>query len=413
MISSPTRGAVYLDHNAGAPLSTAASQAMARALEMAGGSWGNPSSPHAFGHRARLALEDARRDVASLIGARASEIVFVSGGTEADNLAIRGAAAAIETAGGTQGLRHLVTTAVEHPAVLEPCRHLASRGWRLTVLPVDAHGCVQTVAMEKAFAQEPALISVMAANNETGTLQPLGQIARLARQTAAVLHVDAAQAAGRIRLDVRELDVDLVSISSHKIGGPAGIGALYVREGTPLEPLILGGGQEGRRRAGTELPALAAGFAAAAKDASSRLANEAVRLADLRNKMERRLAGLIAGIRFNGSGGSAGRLPSTSSMMIPGIAHESLVIAMDLRGFAISTGSACSTGSSRPSHVLAAMGMSADEAASTVRVSFGASTRQDELDAFVQTLAEVAADLTAGGSAKGAAPPVGVAGGSL
>jgi len=383
-MNSP-RTRLYLDFNATAPLCDAAREAMDDALHGPLGGTGNPSSPHAFGHEARLVLEAARREVAALVDGRPSGVVFVSGGTEADNLAIQGVARARIAAGKAPG--HIVTSAVEHPAVLATCRYLESTGWRLTVLPVDTHGRVDPAAARAALTPGTALVSIMAANNETGVLQPIDAIAEVTRSAGVPLHVDAVQAAGRVGLE--RLDADLISISSHKIGGPAGIGALCVREKTPLAPLLLGGGQERRLRAGSEAPILAAGFGAAARWALGRPG--AAVMADLRDTMERTLTDMIGedGIRINGAG--APRLPNTSSVSFAGADAQAIVIGMDLLGYAISTGSACSTGSARPSHVLAAMGLSEEAAASTIRVSIGPSTPRDGMNGFVRALAGVVA----------------------
>ena len=378
-------GRIYLDHNATSPLLDRARRAMARALEEPWGASGNASSPHAYGHEARLALEQARSDVASLIGAKPREVVFVSGGTEADNLAVQGAARAADSPG------HLITCAVEHPAVLAPCRYLESAGWRVTVLPVDGQGVVDPDDVRTALSPDTRLVSIMAANNETGVLQPLEAIGSLAREAGVPMHVDAVQAAGRVPVNVRQAAVDYLSISSHKMGGPIGIGALFVREGAPLAPLILGGGQEGKRRAGTEAPALAAGFAAAAAAARDGACGPPAGLRDRMEEMIRERLGGLCRVRINGLG--APRLPNTSSLTFEGIDAEALVIRMDLAGFAISTGSACSTGSSRPSHVLAAMGLGSEGIASTVRISLGPANTREEIDALVAALEAALADL--------------------
>ncbi len=383
--SDPRR--VYLDHNATTPLLDVAREAMARALEESASRWGNPSSPHAFGHEARLALEGAREEVAGLIGAPSEDVVFVSGGTESDNQAIRSATAAYEERHGSAG--HIVTSAVEHPAVMESCRHLGEHGWRVTYLPVDAQGRVDPGDLRSALRPDTALVSLMAVNNETGVIQPYEESVRVAREAGVAVHVDAVQAAGRIPLEVRSLGVDLLSISAHKLGGPAGIGCLYIRERERFRPLILGGGQEGKRRAGTEAALLAVGFGAAARAARAGLPDEPARLGRLRDGMEAELARRVEGIRFNGSG--ARRVSGTSSVTIPGMRNESLVILMDLAGFAISTGSACSTGAARPSHVLPAMGLTEEAAGSTVRVSLGPSTTRAQVEAFTGKLVEATA----------------------
>jgi len=379
---------VYLDHNATAPLLDAARDAMVAAL---GRPAGNPSSPHAFGGAARLDLESSRREVAALLGGDEHEIVFVSGGTEADNLAIQGSARAWTAAGRAPG--HLIASAVEHPAVIESCRYLESTGWRLTLMPVDRAGRVAPSELRAALRSDTALVSIMAANNETGALQPIEELAEVCRAAGIPMHVDAVQAAGRLPLDVRRLGADMVSISAHKMGGPVGIGGLWVKGSRSVKPLLLGGGQEARRRPGTEPVALAAGFAAAVRSARERLADSSIQR--LRDRMERELAGAIPGLVVNAAG--ATRLSNTSSLTLPGVDAEAMVIRMDLAGFAISTGSACSTGAARPSHVLAAMGLNRDQSASTIRVSLGQSTTSDDIETFVPALSAAAAALRGAG----------------
>jgi len=378
---------VYLDHNASSPLLPEASAAMALAIGEAAQRWGNPSSPHAFGHEARLELERCREEVGRLIGAAAREILFVSGGTEADNLAIQGVARSWRGRGRPPG--HIVTSSVEHPAVLGACRHLAASGWSITILPVGSRGLVDPDEALQALRPDTALMSIMAANNETGVLQPIHAIAKGAREAGVPVHVDAVQAVGRVPLNVEELGADLVSISSHKIGGPVGIGALWVGEGVPLTSLLFGGGQERRLRPGTESPLLACGFAAAAR--ATRERRFPPRPSALRDRLEKGLTDRFEWMQVNGA--SAPRLPNTSSLTFPGLDNEALVMKLDLLGFAISTGSACSTGSTRPSHVLAAMGLSADEIASTVRVSLGPSTTEAQVDALVEAFGRVVPEL--------------------
>ena len=379
------RRRVYLDNNATAPLLEAAREAIESAMRAV--AFGNPSSPHAFGHEARLALEESRRELAAWLAVDPGELVFVSGGTESVNLAIQGAARAWTASGKPPG--HIVTSAVEHPAVLESCRYLESTGWRLTILAVDGQGRVDPAALRSALSPDTALVSIMAANNETGVLQPGAEIAAVTRQAGVPLHVDAVQAAGRIACKPASIGADYVSISSHKMGGPVGIGALWVREGAPIKPLLLGGGQERRRRPGTESVMLAAGFAAAARAATQ--TPMASKVEEIRLWMERTLMERLPSTRINGR--QAPRLPNTTSLTFPGVDNETLVIRMDLEGFALSTGSACSTGSSRPSHVMAAMGLSAADAASTVRISLGPASTMPEIEELVETLCAVVTDL--------------------
>jgi len=360
-----------MDHNATSPLREPARKALIEALTRYPG---NPSSPHASGHEARVALEDARAAIATNLGVDAAEICFVSGGTEANNMAFYGA-----TALRKRG--HLIVSAVEHSSVMEPAGRLESQGWKVTRIPVDRQGRVDPDAVRKAVRSDTALISVMAANNETGVLQPIDQLGAVARRAKVPLHVDAAQLAGRLHFAPRELGISLASISSHKMGGPAGVGALYIEAGLQLAPLLLGGGQERRMRPGTEPVALAIGFAAAIG------AGGWIETEILRDMMEAAVREKVPSVRING--GEAPRLPNTSSLLMPGVPSEPLVIRMDLRGYAISTGAACSSGAARPSHVLAAMGLSAEASRCTVRISLGPSNTQEEVAGFARILSEV------------------------
>ncbi len=372
---------IYLDHNATTPLAPQAREAMRARLDE-GDSLGNPSSPHRAGHRARILLEEAREEVAALIGLPASGLVFTSGGTEADNQAIVGRARWRER---SIGRGSIVTSAIEHPAVLEPCALLESEGWRIVRVGVDGSGRVDPGAVAAACAADTALISVMAANNETGVLQPIAEIGRIARARGIPLHVDAVQAVPWGVLDAG-IDVDALTLSAHKMGGPPGIGAIWMREDFGCEPLIRGGRQERGRRAGTEAVIAAAGFAAAARAAAGDT-GRAARIGALRDRLERELIAIAPSSRVNGA--DAARLPNTTSLTIPGTDQEAIVIAMDLRGVAISTGSACSTGSSRPSHVLTAMGLAPDRMRSTVRWSLGPETGAEMIDAACEAFAAV------------------------
>jgi len=382
--------AIYLDHNATTPLTTDSRDAMRAFLEAEEGveHVGNPSSPHVPGHRARLRLEEARAEVARLVGGADSGLVFTSGGTESDNLAILGHAFRVER---DSGPGHIITTAIEHPAVLEPCAFLERRGWRVTRVPVDASGVVDPDDIRKSCGPETSMISVMLANNETGVVQPLAPISRMARDAGAALHVDAVQAAPWLAIDVGDPAVDFLSFSSHKMGGPGGIGALWVREGAPLDPLIRGGRQERGRRAGSEAILIAVGFAAAARSVRGD-SGRADRARGLRDRFEGSIlalagAGSIPPCTVNGDG--APRLPNTSSLTFAGCDNEAVVIAMDLKGVALSTGSACSTGSARPSHVLSAMGLPTEAVRGTLRFSLGRETTLGMLEAAVRALGEV------------------------
>ena len=353
-----TRG-IYLDHNATAPLRPEAAAALCRALEVTG----NASSVHGYGRRARALIEDARERLAAFVGARPAELIFTSGGTEANNMALRGLAAG-----------RILVSAGEHDSVLN-----AVPG--ATRIPLGADGLVDLDALRELLAEgpEPALVSVMLANNETGVIQPMARIVALAREGGALVHSDAVQAAGKIPLDFATLGVDLLSLSAHKLGGPPGVGALVIAEGARCDPLLRGGGQERRRRAGTEnLPGIA-GFAAAA--AAAELDRFAA-LASLRDELERRLRAAAPEVKVYGAGSP--RLPNTSCFGLPGLAAETQVMALDLAGVAVSAGAACSSGKVAPSHVLRAMGVDEAEAGAAIRVSLGWDSRAEDIERFLE-----------------------------
>lgn len=370
----PTR--FYFDHNATTPLLPDVLHAVTAALAE---SFGNASSIHYPGQQAKLVLEQARRQVAELVGAKASEIVFVSSGTEANNLALFGCLNPGD---------HLITSAIEHPAVLAPCARLQQLGVAVSYVKPDANGCVDPDDIRRAIRPQTRLISVMHANNETGAVQPLREIAGIARQAGVLLHSDGVQTCGRLALDLKDLGVDLYSLSGHKLYAPKGVGALYVREGVTLNPLILGGRHERGRRAGTENVPGAAGFGCAAQWAASNLQKESGRLAGLRDRLERAIQSLAPDVVVNAAG--APRLPNTTNLCFSGISGEALVIALDLRGFAVSSGSACSSGAVEPSHVLLAMGLTPEQARSSVRFSLGYSNTEEQVDALAEAVAEAA-----------------------
>jgi cysteine desulfurase len=353
--------AVYLDWNATAPARPEAVEAVLHAMREVG----NPSSVHRFGRAARKLVEEAREEVAALVGAAPANVIFTSGGTEANNLALRGC-----------GDRRLIVSAVEHgaPALM--------RDAGAVILPVDGEGVVDLDALEDALrkAGKPALVSIMRANNETGVLQPVAEATEIAHRHGALVHCDAVQAAGKIPFDLAALGVDLASFSAHKLGGPQGVGALVLREDRPLDAQNLGGGQERGRRSGTENVAGIAGFGAAARAARQGLRDYA-RIAGLRDELERRIGQIAQDRRVLGAG--AERLPNTSCLTMPGVKAETQVMAFDLEGVAISAGSACSSGKVSASHVIAAMGVPEDEALTAVRVSLGWSTTPAEVDRFV------------------------------
>jgi cysteine desulfurase len=366
----------YFDHNATTPVAPEVLETMVSCL---GQVYGNASSIHHFGQAAKQRLEAARRQVAALIHASANDIVFTGGGTEADNLAVLGVVHA-----AARRPVHVVTSAMEHPAVLAPCRQLEAAGVEVTRLRVGQAGVVSSDDVERALRPETVLVSIMHANNELGTIQPIAEIARIARAAGVPLHVDGVQALGKIAVDVDALGVDLYSMSGHKLYAPKGVGALYVRKGTRLAPVIFGGHHERDRRPGTEnVPGIAA-FGAAAELAGRSLAADGERLSMLRDRLEKAVLETIPGTGVNGS--KWNRTPNTSNLYFDGIDGEALVIALDLRGFAVSTGAACSSGAIAPSHVLTAMGVSADRARASMRFSLGRGNDVAQIDALVEAL---------------------------
>jgi cysteine desulfurase len=367
---------IYLDHNATTPL---VSPALDRFCRMAADVWGNASSVHHFGQQAKAVLDGARASMAALLGAEPSEVVFTGGGTEGDNAAVRGAMEALEPA----GRRHLIISSIEHEAVLQTAKALARRGIRVTHLPVGESGVVEPDALAAALTDDTALVSVMHANNEIGTLQPIAALAALARGRGALFHTDAVQTAGKLPLDVAALGIDLLSISAHKFGGAKGAGALWIRRGVRLGPFMTGGRQERNRRAGTEnVPALAA-MGAAADHARQTMAANAPRVTALRDRLEQGILARVPGTAVNGSGP---RVPNTTNISVDRVESESLLIALDLEGVAVSSGSACSSGTLEPSHVLKAMGFPHARTLNSLRFSLGASTTEAEIDHVVSVL---------------------------
>lgn len=361
---------LYFDHNATTPLAPEVTDAFADATREL---WGNASSVHAGGRAAREALDQSRREIARALNAHADEIVFTSGGTESDNLAIFGSLC--------DRSKHVITTAIEHPAVLEPCRQLPN----VTYLRPDRDGIVRPEQVRDALRPDTALISVMHANNETGALQPVWEIASIAREHGITIHSDGVQAFGRVDTDVHKMGVDLYSISGHKRYAPKGIGAVFVRKGVKLQPLLFGGRHERERRAGTENVPLAVAFARAVALGSDQ------DTAGLRDYFERVLLQEFEGVEINCR--EVTRIPNTSNVTFPGVSGEAIVIALDLRGIAVSSGSACSSGSSEPSHVLLQMGRSREAARSTVRFSFGRCNTRSDVDELIGALRQVVAKL--------------------
>jgi cysteine desulfurase len=370
---------VYLDHNATTPLDPRVLDAM---LPFLRDDFGNPSSLHWFGQRARGAVEEARAQVAELVAADPAEIVFTSGGSESDNAALRGA-----TAKARPPRAGIVCTAIEHHAVLNAAKALGEEGRPLAIVRVGEDGVVDPEDLAACVGDTTALVSVMLANNETGVLQPVAEAARIAHARGSLIHCDAVQGAGKVVVDARALDVDLLTLSAHKIYGPKGVGCLYVRRGTPLAALVRGGGQERNRRAGTENVAGVVGFGAAAALARQSLPADAVRLAALRDRLEARLLA-IPGARRNGEGT---RVPNTTNVSFAGVEAEGLLIALDLEGIAVSTGAACAAGGVEPSHVLRAMGFPPERVQSSLRLSLGRGTTEADVDRAADVIAAVVA----------------------
>jgi cysteine desulfurase len=374
----------YFDHNATTPPDPQVREAVMRALTE---DFGNPSSVHHFGQRAKAVLDEARSAIADLIGAEPGEVVFTSGGTEADNLALRGAAEAAEPG----GRHHLITSAIEHEAVLNTVKALTKRGWTTTVLPVDASGIVSPAALASAMTRETAVVSVMHANNEIGTIQPIADLAAIAHEFGAVFHTDAVQSVAKIPVNVRTLGVDLLSLSAHKFNGPKGTGALWIRRGTRLVSTMTGGKHERNRRGGTENVPGVAGMGVAARLARQKLATESPRIATLRDRLERGVLATVTGTVVNGA--LDARVPNTTNISFDGVEAESLLIALDLEGFAVSTGSACSSGTLEPSHVLRAMGLPSHRTQNSIRFSLGLGNDEAQVDALLAKLPSVVGKL--------------------
>lgn len=369
---------VYLDHAATTPVD---SRVFASMLPYYTEHAGNASSMHGFGQEARNAVEQARREVAALIDARPAEIVFTSGATEADNLAVLGVALATENRG-----RHIITSAIEHHAVLEACRVLERRGYAVTYVPADGRGIVDPADVRRSLRPDTVLISIMAANNEIGTLQPIAEIGRLARERSVLFHTDATQMVGALPLRVDDIPVDLLSMSAHKRYGPKGVGALYVRAGTPLAAVQVGGSQERGRRGGTENVPGIVGFGAAIRVAGEVMEQERARLEHFRDQIIRDALAL-PGASLNGD--PERRLPNNINLSFEGTDSQSLVIGLDLRGVAISSGSACTSGSVEPSHVLASLGLPPARASAAVRLTLGRGTSEADVAYALDALRDV------------------------
>ena len=376
---------IYLDYAATTPTHPEVVKAMLPCFTDA---FGNPSSIHSYGQEAKGAVDEARIKLAELIGAGSEEIVFTSGGTEADNYALKGVAYANEQKGN-----HIITTPIEHHAVTEACRFLEKRGFKVTYLPVDRYGLVDPQDVKRAITDKTILISVMHASNEVGTIEPVGEIGKIAREAGVYFHSDAVQTVGHIPVNVDELKVDLLSISAHKLYGPKGVGALYVRKGTRLTSLIHGGGQEKKRRAGTEnIPAIV-GLGKAVELARHDLGEEARRLSYLRDKLVKGLGERIDHIHLNGH--PSQRLPNNVNVSVDFAEGESMVLNLDLEGICVSTGSACSSASLEPSHALLALGLSPEQAHGSLRFSLGRENNEEDVERVLEVLPGIVARLRA------------------
>src|SRR5271156_2596587 len=369
---------IYLDHNAGAPLRTEAAAAISRLLQDAGG---NPSSVHRAGQRSRRMLEAARAQVAAMVGAEPRQIVFTSGGTESNNLAIFGAITAASRR------RKIISSEIEHSSILAPLTELERRGFDVVRIAPDSNGRVDAARVVAALNSETALVTLGLANSEVGTIQDLAPLASACKESGALFHVDAAQAVGRIAVDVAALGCDLMTLSGHKLGAPAGIGALYVRDFARIAPVAFGGPHENGMRAGTPNLLGAVAFGAAAEAAMDSMGAESERIGSLAASLLNRLRKAIPGLRLNGP--MSGRLPNTLNLTFPGVLGESMLIALDLEGVEVSMGSACAAGAVEVSHVLRAMGRSVADARSSLRISLGWNTTPDEIDTVAEVIPAV------------------------
>ena len=377
---------IYLDYAATTPTHPDVVKAM---LPYFGEVFGNPSGIYADGQEAKGTIEETRAKLADFIGARSSEeIVFTSGGTEADNFALKGVAYANESRGN-----HIITSSIEHHAVIETCKFLEGRGFSVTYIPVDEYGLVDPDDVKKAISGKTVLISVMHANNEIGTIEPIAEIGRIAREAGVYFHTDAVQTTGHIPLDVNELEVDLLSMSAHKLYGPKGIGALYIRKGTKLVSFMHGGGQERRRRASTENVPGIVGFGEAVELATREMSEEAERLTRLRDRLIKGLLERIDHARLNGH--PLKRLPNNVNMSVDFVEGESMCLNLDLEGISVSTGSACSSASLEPSHVLLALALTHEQAHGSLRFTMGKWTAEDDIERVLDVLPRIVAKLRA------------------
>ncbi len=376
---------IYLDYAATTPTHP---EVIAAMLPYFNDSFGNPSSIHSFGQEARAAIESARDKIATLIGARSEEIVFTSGGTEADNFALKGIAYANRNKGS-----HIVTSSIEHHAVMETCKSLERQGITVTYLPVDEYGLVDPDDVKKAITDKTILVSILHASNEIGTIEPIAEISRVVKGAGIYFHTDAVQTVGHIAVGVNELGVDLLSISGHKLYGPKGVGAIYIRKGTKLRPFMHGGEQERKRRAGTNNVPGIVGFGKAADIAQQEMSDEARQLTRLRDKLIQGLWGRIDHIRLNGH--PLKRLPNNVNVSIDFVEGESMCLNLDLEGIGTSTGSACTSSSLEPSHALLALGLSPEQAHGSLRLTLGKWTTDEEIERVLEVLPRIIAKLRA------------------
>lgn len=378
---------IYLDHNATTPVDAAVLEAM---LPFFAGDFGNASSIHTFGQRARAAVETAREQVAALINARAQELVFTSGGTESDNHAIFGILAAALAAPST-AQPHIITTSIEHEAVLNACQALEKQGAAVTYLQVSRDGLIDLDQLREAVRPETVLITVMQANNELGTVQPLAEIGEFAAERDIYFHTDAVQSVGKIPVDVKALQLDLLALSGHKLYAPKGVGAIYIKGGTRLKQLLYGGHHQRGFRPGTENVPGIVGLGKAAELARTSLVADSARISSMRDKLESGLLSCVPDAHANAAKGP--RTPNTCNITFPGLEGEALIIALDLRGLACSTGAACSSGAVEPSHVLTAIGLSAPDARGSIRFSLGRHTTEAEISSALEIVPAAVAQL--------------------
>lgn len=370
------QNAIYFDNAATTPTDPEVVEAMRPFFTE---KFGNPSTLYDIGREAKAAIEEAREKVAALIGADPSDVLFTSGGTESDNHALIGVAYANEKKGN-----HIITTAIEHHAVLEPAEFLKERGFKVTILPVDEYGLVDPKEVKKTITDKTVLISVMHANNEVGTIEPIAEIGKIAREAGAYFHTDAVQTVGHLPIDVNAMNIDILSMSGHKFYGPKGIGAIYIRKGTRIIPFMHGGGQERKKRAGTHNVPGIVGLGKAAEIAAARMEEEASHLVRLRDKLIKGILDRVEDVRLNGH--PTERLPNNVNVCVEGAEGEAMLLSLDMEGICVSSGSACTSGTLNPSHVLLAMGISPEIAHGSLRLTLGRSTTEAEIDFFLDVL---------------------------